>query len=389
MSVVVPVRIVLRLMVFVVCVASAGSAAAVEPLKTKAGQAFLFEAKTGTVLFVQDADKPIPPASLAKLMTAEYVFHLLKTGELSLDTTFPVSEYAWRTGGALSRTSTMFAALKSEIRVEDLLKGVIVQSANDGCIVLAEGIAGSEDEFAKLLTARAKELGFDHLVFGNSNGLPHPQNSVTIRELTLLSRHIHDTYPEYFSYYAIPEFTWNDIRQFNRNPLLGYVDGVDGMKTGYTEESGYAIVSTVERNGVRLYLGMSGLETKDDRKNQAAAALEWGLENFERRSVFKAGEVIASVSVYGGLQSNVSVSAHEPVSIYEEKIDPERVTGRVAYDWPLAAPVRKGDKVASLRLYKGDFLVNETPLYAEADVEPGDLKSRAFDALIEMLFFWI
>ncbi len=384
-----PVRELARLVVFLAGFGIAACAFAVQPLKTNAGQAFLIEASTGTVLFVQDADKPIPPASLAKLMTVEYIFHLLKTGKLTLDTEFPVSEYAWRTGGALSRTSTMFAALNSRIRVEDLLKGIIVQSANDGCIILAEGLTGSEDAFAKQLTERAKELGFSHLAFGNSNGLPNPDNSVTIRELTLLAKHIHDEYPEYFPYYAIREFTWNNIRQFNRNPLLGYLDGVDGMKTGYTEESGYAIISTVERDGVRLYLGMSGLKDKESRKKEAAAALEWGLENFKRRGIYKQGETIANVSVYGGAASTVPVSAAEPVSIFEERIDPERVTAKVAFDWPLSAPVTKGQKVATLRLYRDDTQVNETPLYADEDVGEGDLKSRALDALIELLFFWI
>ncbi|MCO6186072.1 serine hydrolase [Rhizobium sp. L1K21] len=374
---------------FIFIMGAAGSANALEPLKTKAGQVFLMEASTGTVLIDKDSDKIIPPASLAKLMTTEYIFHLLKTGKLTLDTTFPVSEYAWRTGGALSRTSTMFAAWRSEIRVEDLLKGIIVQSANDGCIILAEGIAGSEEAFADLLTARAKEIGFSHLTFGNSNGLPNPENLVTIRELTLLAKHIHDTYPEFFRYYSIPEFTWNNIRQRNRNPLLGYLDGVDGMKTGYTEESGYAIISTVERNGVRLYLGMSGLETEDDRKKQAAAALEWGLDNFKSRKVFQPGEVVTSVSVYGGAQSSVPVAAKQPVSIFEQKIDPDRVNAKVAYDWPLKAPVSKGQQVATLRLYKDETLVNETPLYAQQDIGQGDLKGRAFDAIIELLFFWI
>lgn len=384
-----PMRIASRLLSFIAGIGFAFQAYALEPLQTKAGQVFLMEASTGTVLLVKDADKPIPPASLAKLMTTEYVFHLLKTGKLTLDTTFPVSEYAWRTGGALSRTSTMFAAWRSEIRVEDLLKGIIVQSANDGCIILAEGLEGSEEAFAEKLTERARELGFDHLTFGNSNGLPNPKNSVTIRELTLLAKHIHDEYPEYFPYYSIPDFTWNKIRQFNRNPLLGYLDGVDGMKTGYTEESGYAIISTIARNGVRLYLGMSGLETQDDRKKQAAAALEWGLENFTSRNVYKPGEAIADVSVYGGAQSSVTVAAKQDVAIFEQKIDPDRVTAKVAYDWPLKAPVSKGQKVASLRLYKNDMLVNETPLYAEQDVGQADLKGRAWDALFELLFFWI
>ena len=195
--------------------------------------------------YSKDADKLIPPASLAKLMTMEVVFHALKVGRYTMDDTFAVSKNAWTKGGAKSGGSTMFAKLKSQIRLEDLIQGVIVQSANDACIIIAEGMAGTEENFAALMTERAREIGLTKSVFKNSNGLPAEGQVVTMRELVTLGRHIWQEYPEYYRFYGQREFTWNKITQRNRNPLLEMEIGADGMKTGYTEESGYAIVGSV------------------------------------------------------------------------------------------------------------------------------------------------
>ncbi len=236
------------------CLTACAQAFAGEPIPTKAKQVFMIEAETGTILLNKKADELVQSASLMKLMTAEYVFHLLKSGSLKLDTEFPVSEHAWRTGGALSRTSTMFAALKSRIRVEDLLKGAIVQQANDACIILAEGISGSDAAFTEKLNARAKEIGLKRSTFANASGLPDDGNRMTMRELVMLSRQLHDNYPDYFPYFAIRDFEWNKIRQRNRFPLFASVEGSDGFATGYSEDAGYGMVATVERNGVRLYL---------------------------------------------------------------------------------------------------------------------------------------
>ncbi|HEU4987232.1 MAG TPA: D-alanyl-D-alanine carboxypeptidase family protein, partial [Rhizobiaceae bacterium] len=237
--------------------------------ETKAKQAFMIDAQTGTILFSKDPDTPFPPASLAKLMTMELVFHAIKSGRLSLDDTFQVSENAWRTGGAPSGGSTMFAALGSTIRLEDLIQGVIVQSANDGCIIIAEGMAGSEENFAQLMTERARALGMTQSVFKNSTGLPAEGQVVTARELVMLAQHIWREYPEFYKYYSQSEFTWNKILQRNRNPLLRMDIGADGMKTGYTEESGYAIVGSVNRNGRRLFAAMSGMESAEERAEEA------------------------------------------------------------------------------------------------------------------------
>ncbi len=360
-----------------------------KPFETKAKQAFLVEASTGTVLFAKNEDDLIPPASLAKLMTAEVIFHEIAEGRLSLDQEFPVTEYAWRTGGALSRTSTMFAALKSNIKVSDLLQGMIVQSANDGAIILAEGISGSEDAFAEKMTARARELGLTKSVFANSNGLPNPKNQVTMRELVFLARHIFFTYPEFFKYYSQPDFEWNKIFQRNRNPLLALKIGVDGMKTGYTEESGYAIVATINRDGKRLFLAMSGLASSKERAEESQRVLEWGLANFERRIVFKANEKIADASVFGGDQSTVPVVARDEVDIYLPVNNPDRIRAKVVYRWPLRAPVDKDQDIGQLLIFVGDRQVRDVKVFSDAGVGTGTLRSRAFDGLKELLFFWL
>jgi D-alanyl-D-alanine carboxypeptidase (penicillin-binding protein 5/6) len=357
--------------------------------ESKAKQVFLVEDSTGTVLYEKNADDLIPPASLAKLMTAEYVFNELRQGRITEDTLYKVSEYAWRTGGALSRTSTMFAALNSEIRVIDLLQGVIVQSANDGCIILAEGLAGTEAAFAELLTKRARELGLAKSTFGNSNGLPNPQNKVTVRELVSLARHIHSTYPEYFHFYSQEGFEWNKIFQRNRNPLLKLNIGVDGMKTGYTDESGYAIVATINQNGTRLFLAMSGLKTDKERAEESRRVLEWGLSNFARRTVFKKDEVVAEAPVFGGDIGRVPLEAESNVDIYIPVDNPDRIRARIEYMWPLKAPIKAGQPIGTMQIMLGERLVRSTPVHANQDVGVGTLTSKAFDGLKELMFFWL
>ncbi|WP_099867769.1 D-alanyl-D-alanine carboxypeptidase family protein [Pararhizobium haloflavum] len=357
--------------------------------ETRAAQAYLVEAETGTVLFAKSENEAVPPASLAKLMTMELVFNALKSGRLTLDDTYAVSENAWRTGGAISGTSTMFAELGSSIRLEDLIQGVIVQSGNDACIIIAEGMAGSEENFAQLMTERARALGMETSVFGNATGLPHPDAKVTMRELVELARHIHASYPDYYHYYSQPEFTWNGIRQRNRNPLLSANIGVDGMKTGFTEESGYGIVSSIERNGRRLFLAMSGMESERERAEEARKILEWGLRSFERRALFAADEVVGEASVYGGTQAGVALVAQRPIDIFVPTANADRLTARIVYDWPLRAPVETGQPVGHLRVWIGETLSQETPLYTAEAVERGPIHRQALDALQELMLFWL
>ena len=362
--------------------------ATAEDFETKAKQAYLIEAETGTVLFAKDADVLVPPASLAKLMTMEVVFDALANGQLTMNREFHVSENAWRTGGAISGTSTMFAEINSNIAVKNLIRGVIVQSGNDACIVIAEGMAGTEENFARRMTERARELGLEKSVFANSTGLPDPRSGVTMRELALLARHIHRTYPEYYTIYAEEAFEWNGIYQRNRNPLLRANIGVDGLKTGYTEASGYAIVSSIERDGRRLFLAMSGLSSEKERAEEARRVLEWGLRAFEKRQLFAEGEIVGNASVYGGEHSHLPLVAEGPINIMVPISNPDRVTARIVYDWPLTAPVEEGRPVGNLIVWIGEDLSQQTPLYAAESVEKGPLHKRALDALIELGQFW-
>ena len=355
--------------------------------ETKAAQVYLIEASTGTVLLAKGERQPFAPASLAKLMTLDVVFDALTRGEIRLDTIYPVSEYAWRTGGAPSRTSTMFAAVKSQVPVGDLVKGVAVQTANDGCLILAEGMAGSEAKFVERMNARAKALGLKDTVFGNATGLPHPDNVSTLVDLVTLAQHLQATYPELYLTFKLPEFEWNKILQRNRNPLLGI--GADGLGTGYAEGSGFAIVASAERDGRRLFLGMNGLATDKERTDEARRVLDWGFGAFEMRELFKAGEVISEASVYGGARSTVPLVAAQPVLVYVPVNNPDRLQAKVVYRWPLDAPVAEGAQIASLSVFSGERLLRNVPLQSASRVEVGTLRQRATDAFIEMLFFWL
>ncbi|WP_159953066.1 D-alanyl-D-alanine carboxypeptidase family protein [Rhizobium sp. 18065] len=355
--------------------------------ETKAAQVYLIEASTGTVLLAKGERQPFAPASLAKLMTLEIVFDALTRGEIRLDTIYPVSEYAWRTGGAPSRTSTMFAAVKSQVPVGDLVKGVAVQTANDGCLILAEGMSGSEANFVERMNARAKALGLKDTTFGNATGLPHPDNASTLVDLVTLAQLLQARYPELYLTFRLPEFEWNKILQRNRNPLLAI--GADGLGTGFAEGSGFAIVASAERQGRRLFLGMNGLATDKERTEEARRVLDWGFNAFEMRELFKAGEVIGEASVYGGASSTVPLVAEQPVLVYVPVNNPDRLQAKVVYRWPLDPPVAEGAQIASLSVFSGERLLRSVPLQSASGVEVGTLRQRATDALIEMLFFWL
>jgi D-alanyl-D-alanine carboxypeptidase (penicillin-binding protein 5/6) len=357
--------------------------------ETRAKQAVMIDAETGTILYAKDGDKLIPPASLAKLMTMEVVFHALKVGRLSMDDKFAVSENAWKRGGAKAGGSTMFAKVKSQIRVEDLIKAVIIQSANDACITLAEGLAGTEENFATLMTERARQIGLTKSIFKNSNGLPAEGQLVTMRELAMLGRHIWKEYPEYYRFYGEREFTWNKITQPNRNPLLGMEIGADGMKTGFTEASGYAIVGSVQRNGNRVFAAMSGMASEQERAEESRKLLEWGLRAFEKSKLFDADEIIGEAQVFGGAKSGVALKAKGPISIFIPLTNTDRLVARIVYRGPLTAPVKEGTPVGVLKIWIGDNMSQETPLYAAETVELGTLQQRALDAVGELMVGWL
>jgi D-alanyl-D-alanine carboxypeptidase (penicillin-binding protein 5/6) len=322
-------------------------------------------------------------------MTMEVVFDAVRSGRLSPDSEFTVSEHAWRTGGAPSRTSTMFAALNSSIRVEDLIQGVIVQAANDGCIILAEGVAGSEANFVKLMNERAAELGLRRSAFRNSTGLPAEGQAVTARELVTLAAHLWREYPEFYRYYSQADFTWNKIFQRNRNPLLALNIGADGLATGYTEASGYAIAGSAARDGRRVFIAMSGMESDRQRAEEARRLIEWGMRAFDRMEIFAAGEVVGEAKTYGGEKSSVALRAAGPVAIFVPVANRDRLIARLVYEGPVVAPVEEGAPVGALKVWIGDTMSQETPLYAAESVGQGPLHRRAFDAVEELLIGWL
>ncbi|MER9120329.1 D-alanyl-D-alanine carboxypeptidase [Mesorhizobium sp. M0954] len=363
--------------------------ASAQLFETKAAQAFMIDAETGTVLFSKDADRLIPPASLAKLMTMEVAFDAIKSGRMTLDDTFVVSENAWRKGGAPSGTSTMFAKLKSTIRLEDLIQGVTVQAANDGCIVIAEGMAGSEANFAAQMTGRARQIGLQKSTFVNSTGLPADGQQTSVRELALLALHIWRNYPDLYRYYGQKDFTWNKISQRNRNPLLAMDIGADGLAVGASEQSGFGIVGSVSHNGTRVIAAMSGLANDRERAEEARKLLDWGVRSFEKTEVFAKDEVVGEAQVFGGAKSGVALKAKGPVQIFLPITNRDKLTARIVYDGPVAAPVEEGQPVGTLRVWIGDTLSQETPLFAAESIGVGSLPQRALDAAKELAVGWL
>ena len=359
--------------------------AAAQVFQTSAPSVLLMDADSHTVLFEKAADDPETPASTVKVMTAEVVFHEIAEGRLHLDDQFTVSENAWRTGGALSHGSAMFAALGSQIRVEDLIRGLVIDSGNDAAIVLAEGIAGTEANFVEMMTKRAGELGLDHLSFRNVWGKDDPGQKVTARDMVMLADHVIGTYPDLYKYFGEKEFTWNKIHQFSRNPLLAMDIGADGLKTGNIDaKSGYGIVGSAVQNGQRLILAMYGLRTDKERSEEARKIFEWGFRTFESKTVFNAGETIGAAKVYGGARGSVDLVADGPVRILMQRGSDQRLSGKIVYTGPLVAPVEQGAEVARLNIYRGTTLALDLPLKTAESVAVGSLPQRAADAGIEL-----
>jgi D-alanyl-D-alanine carboxypeptidase (penicillin-binding protein 5/6) len=347
--------------------------------------AILIEASSGSVLFEKNADELRAPSSMMKLMTAEVVFHAIKQGEVKLTDEYRVSENAWRKGGAPAGGSTMFAAIHSKIPVEDLLRGAIIQSGNDSCMILAEGIAGNERTFAEMMTKRARELGMTQSTFGNSNGLPDPGNKMTVRELAKLARHIILTYPDFYKLFGEREFTWNKIRQQNRNPLLTSLEGADGLKTGYTKEGGYGMVGSAVQNGLRLIVVVNGLDDPDDRASEAKKMLEWGFRNFEARTLFAAQQPVGYAKVFGGESRSVKLASPQPIKLMVHKNGTDKLIARVVYSGPVRAPVESGQQVGVVRVWRGANIAMDAPVYAAESVGKGSTIRRAIDGASELV----
>jgi D-alanyl-D-alanine carboxypeptidase (penicillin-binding protein 5/6) len=369
--------------------ALAAAPAGAQTYQAQVGQAILVDAGSGAILYEKDADKPVPPASLAKLMTAELVFRALAEGRIKLDDTFQISENAWRNGGASAGGSTMFAVVKSSVRVEDLLRGLIIQSGNDAAIALAEGLAGSETVFAKSMSDRARELGLARSTFRNASGRGDPEQLTTMREMEKLAAHIIATYPQFYPIFGEKQFTWNKITQLNRNPLLTMDIGADGLKTGNIDESGFGLVGSAVQNGQRLIVALNGAKTARDRAEEGRKLLLWGFRSFEPRHLFDAGETVGAANVYGGEKASVPLVSGKEILVLSPRGGGERMSAEIVYAAPLRPPVARGQTVARLKVYRGSTLALDAPLQAAEDVEQGSLTRRATDAAWELATGWV
>jgi serine-type D-Ala-D-Ala carboxypeptidase (penicillin-binding protein 5/6) len=353
--------------------------------QTAAPYAILIDADSGTVLFERNADKVNPPASMSKLMTTEVVLHAIAEGKLKYEDEMTISENAWRKGGAPSGGSAMFAALNSRVSVRDLLHGVMIQSGNDACIALAEGIAGSELAFADMMNKRARELGLTQSNFTNSTGLHEPEHKMTARELAKLAQHLIKTYPQDYKIYAEREFLWNKVRQQNRNPLLAMGIGADGLKTGFTKEAGYGLTGSAVNNNLRLIVVVNGFKSMKERADESRKLLEWGFRGFEARPLFAAGETIGEAKLYGGAKSRVPLVSPTAVRLLVPRSTSDKLSAKIVYSGPVMAPVEKGKAIGTLKVSRGENVVLEVPLQAGEDVGVGGLPQRAFDAMGEMV----
>jgi len=358
--------------------------AVAQTFQTTAPFALLVDYESGAVLFEKNADELMTPASTAKLMTAEIVFHEIKEGRLKLDDEFEVSENAWRTGGAPSHGSSMFLALHSKVRIEYLIRGVAIQSGNDAAITLAEGVAGTEDNFVGMMNKRAAELGMTHSTFANAWGKSDPRQRVTPREMALLAAHIIADYPELYRYFGEKEFTWNKVRQLNRNPLLSMDLGADGLKTGDVAESGFGLVGSAVQNGQRLIVVVNGLKTAADRAEESRKLLDWGFRSFDARTLFQPGDIVGQAKVYGGAQGEVALVAEKPVKVFAARGSGEKLSAKIVYQGPLIAPVAQGVEVGRLKIWRGQSQVLDVPVKTGEAVAVGTLSQRALDAGLEL-----
>jgi D-alanyl-D-alanine carboxypeptidase (penicillin-binding protein 5/6) len=360
--------------------------AAPSALDTGAKEAIIVDYKTGAVLYDKNAELPVPPASITKLMTVYVVFDRLKQGQLKLTDEFPVSVAAWKKGGAASGGSTMFLKVNSTVDLDNLLKGIIIQSGNDACQVVAEGISGSEDAFADLMNAEAKKIGLLNSNFRDSSGLPDPNHWMTMRDIATLSWHIIHDFPEYYHYFADKEFTYNGIKQGNRNPLLYDTPGADGLKTGHIEASGYSVAGTVVRGNRRLIVVASGMKTMRERATEIRKLVEWGFREYENVTVMAPGTEVEKAEVWLGDKPTVPLVLDDDVTVTVPRGGARQAKVSVKYTGPIPAPIEKGQQIATLVVSVPDRDPIEVPLKAGESVERLGLGGRISAAARHLLF---
>ncbi len=337
--------------------------AAFAQIATDAEYAILMDYRTGATLFAKNARAPTAPASMSKLMTVAIVFEKLKDGSLKLTDEFDISEKAWRQG-ADGTESKMWVRVDTKIPLEDLLRGIIVQSGNDACIVIAENISGSEEAFAELMNAKAREWGLNDSTFVNSHGMPHPDHKMSMRDIALLARKIISEYGDYYSIFSERVFTWERIRQENRNPLLDTFQGADGLKTGHTQESGYGLAGSAVRNGERRILIVNGIESERQRATETARLMRIAFDDFATKVFYQPGDIVGEAQVFKGKQKTVPLIAADEVSMIVHRSTLNDVKATVIYRGPVAAPVRENQQIGVLRVEVENGPFKEYPLYA-------------------------
>jgi D-alanyl-D-alanine carboxypeptidase (penicillin-binding protein 5/6) len=353
-------------------------------IEIKVRTAILQDFLSGEILYEKDPDIQIYPASMTKIMTSIIAFDLIKSGNLSLDDKFIVSEKAWRLSTA--GYSSMFIMVGDEVSVEDLLHGIITASGNDACVALAEGIAGTEEEFAILMTAKAKELGMENTNFANSSGINDPENYSTVRDILKMSRYLIQKHPDFYEWFSLLEFTWDrtggdPITQGNRNPLLYKNMGADGIKTGYLAVEKYSLASSLIRNGRRLIAVGSGFETKNSRSNESSKLLTYGLTNFDLIEINKSSQTIDKVDVWLGKENQVDVYVNEDIFKTIKKAKKNLLKVALKYEGPIEAPIKKDDIVGKFRVVYDEELIGEYDLLAAKDVDKVNIFTRLIKSL--------
>ena len=353
-------------------------------IETAARYVILQDHLSGEILYEKDADSPIYPASMTKIMTAIVAFDLLKSGETSLDEMITISEKAWRL--SQSGYSSMFIMLNDQVSVEDLLKGIIIVSGNDACVALAEGLSGSEEDFVTLMNEKAEEIGLENTNFSNSSGIGDADNYSTVRDIMKMSRYMIKNYPEYYSYFKETTFTWDrtggdPIKQGNRNPLLYKDIGADGIKTGYLAVEKYSLAASIKNNERRITAVSSGFNTKNQRSRESIRILNWGLRKFDTIQVIKKDETYTNLDVWLGKENKVGVVSKEDYYLTIPKRKKSIIKAVLEHSSPLQAPIKKGDKVAVLNVYVSGDLKKEIDLFSAEDVKRSNIFSRIFKSL--------
>ena len=343
---------------------------------TPAHAAILFDLQSGQELYIKNPDVPLPPASMSKLMTVLMVFERLADGSLSLDDTFAVSEKAWRKGG-----SKMFVEVGSRVRVEDLLHGIIVQSGNDACIVVAEALGGSEEAFAEQMTKRGRELGLTNSTFKNASGWPDPEHLMSVRDLARLATIIIEQYPEYYEIFSEKEFTFGGIRQYARNPLLHRDLGADGLKTGFTDDAGYGLTASAVRDGRRLVMVIAGLERPEVRARESERLLEYGFRQFRNYQLFASGEAVDQADVWLGSTDSVPLVVQDDLWVSLTPEARRKLEVKVVYDGPVPAPVEDGSPLAQLEIAAPGLEPRRVPLVAGEAVQAATVFGRVTSAI--------